>query len=201
VVFASCAPNLVPHDTNRDFDVFVRDRVTGTTRRISVSSNEGQANDFSGETAAISSNGRYVVFDSWATNLVPGDTNRDSDVFLRDLAKGITERVSVADGGVQATGGSTEPAVSSDGRFVAFSSAAPNLAPGNKQVFDVYVRDRVNDTTRPVATSANGDLGNGSSEAPVITPSGRFIAFSSNSSDLVPEDTNGAEDIFVQDLG
>lgn len=201
VVFGSCAANLVLHDTNRNFDVFVRDRVRGTTRRVSVSSTEAQGRGFSGETSTISITGRYVAFSSLAANLVRGDTDRDSDVFLRDRTRGTTERVSVAGGGTQANGGSVEPAVSTDGRFVAFTSAATNLAPGSKQAFSIYVRDRLKNITLPVATNASGARGNADGEAPVMTPSGRFISFSSNSSDLVPNDTNGHEDVFVRDLG
>lgn len=201
VVFSSCASNLVRDDTNRAFDVFVRDRATGTTRRVSVGGSEAQAKGFSGETTTISSDGRYVAFNSDAANLVRGDTNRDSDVFLRDRRRGTTERVSIGNGGVQARGFSHEPAVSSDGRYVAFSSSAPNLAAGTGQVYQIYLRDRLNHTTVAVSTNENGAPGNGFSETPVISPVGRYIAFSSLSSDLVPNDTNEQEDVFLRDLG
>ncbi len=181
--------------------MFVRDRATGTTRRVSVGGSEAQAKGFSGETTTISSDGRYVAFNSDAANLVRGDTNRDSDVFLRDRRRGTTERVSIGNGGVQARGFSHEPAVSSDGRYVAFSSSAPNLAAGTGQVYQIYLRDRLNHTTVAVSTNENGAPGNGFSETPVISPVGRYIAFSSLSSDLVPNDTNEQEDVFLRDLG
>ena len=105
VVFSSGASNLVRGDTNRDFDVFVRDRRRGTTRRVSVSSSERQGNDFSGEYATISYEGRYVAFDSYASNLVPGDSNGDGDAFVRDIQAGTTRRVSVSNTGQEGNGG------------------------------------------------------------------------------------------------
>src|SRR6185436_18281847 len=115
VAFASAATNLVPGDTNGQVDVFVRDRSSGTTQRVSVSSAVAQA-DFGSTIPAISADGRYVVFESFATNLVPGDTNGLTDVFLRDRQTGITERISVTTFEAQANGASRTPAVSADGR-------------------------------------------------------------------------------------
>ena len=131
VAFWSGASNLVPGDTNEHYDVFVRDRQLGTTDRVSVASNGTQAN---GDSAfpAISADGRYVTFESEASNVVPGDTNHARDVFVRDLRSGTTERVSVATDGTQANGDSLIPAISADGRYVAFDSAASNSSPATR---------------------------------------------------------------------
>ena len=104
VAFGSDASNLVPGDTNESRDVFVRDRKLGTTRRVSVSSTETQGNSVSFGLPAISSDGRYVAFGSDASNLVPGDTNRSADVFVRDRKLGITRRVSVSSTETQGNG-------------------------------------------------------------------------------------------------
>jgi Tol biopolymer transport system component len=142
VAFYSYARNLVPNDTNQSPDVFVRDRRTRTTERVSVARNGAQANDAS-DFAAISADGRYVTFHSPAANLVPGDTNGAGDVFVRDRRTRRTERVSVARNGAQAKGSSVYPAISADGRFVAFASDASNLVLGDTNAsFDVFVRRR-----------------------------------------------------------
>jgi archaellum component FlaF (FlaF/FlaG flagellin family) len=141
VTFQSIASNLVPGDTNSTFDVFVRDRRSGTTQRVNVATDGTQANGDS-FSLAISADGRYVTFQSIASNLVPGDTNDRTDVFVRDLRSGTTQRVSVATGGTQANGDSDIPAISADGRYVAFESGASNLVPGDtNHSEDVFVRD------------------------------------------------------------
>jgi uncharacterized membrane protein len=141
VAFASAATNLVPGDTNRALDVFVRDRELDTTERVSVSSTGEQGNSHSFQ-PAISANGRYVAFASAATNLVAGDTNRDNDVFVRDLKLGTTERLSVSSGGREGDENSQAPAISADGRYVAFTSKASNLVSHDTHFDDVFVRDR-----------------------------------------------------------
>jgi Tol biopolymer transport system component len=145
----SDASNLVPGDTNRSFDVFVRDRWTGTTRRVSVSSTGGQANGFGSFAPGLSMNGRFVAFVSNASNLVPGDTNGISDAFVRDRWTGSTRRASVGQDGAQANGSGSfgsnnvAPAISAEGRFVAFASDASNLVPGDtNQALDVFVHRR-----------------------------------------------------------
>src|SRR2546430_416947 len=133
VVMNSDATNLVPHDTNKRKDVFVRDRRTGKTVRVSVSSAGRQAN-FASVVPALSADGRYVAFATAASNLVPHDTNGLEDVFVRDRRTGKTTRVSVTSRERQATGspthtGSTAPLISGDGRYVAFHPDASNLVP------------------------------------------------------------------------
>ncbi len=205
VVFQSDAPNLVPGDTNRLVDVFLRDRASGVTKRLSVGAH-GQANGASGF-AAISASGRYVAFQSMASNLVAHDTNRSVDVFIRDLATRKTSRVNVSSRGLQAKGPSesTQPALSADGRFVAFESSATNLVPGDtNKLADVFVRDRRTGRTERVSVTSKGkqagaDRTNNGSNAPSISGDGRYVAFHSADSNLVPGDTNRTFDIFVHD--
>ena len=317
VAFSSDASNLVPGDTNATRDVFVRDRKLGTTRRVSVSSNETQGNSVSFGLPVITSDGRYVAFGSDASNLVPGDTNGSADVFVRDRKLGTTRRVSVSSSETQGNGlqlraagdqfgmagtspsarsrrtwcpatpttpptcssgtgswappaGSAcpapeprataavssrrsvraagtspsvrlrrtwcpvtpttpstcssgtgaghhppgqrvqhrspgrrvsfGPAISSAGRYVAFSSDASNLVPGDTNAAqDVFVRDRQLGTTRRVSVSSTGAQGNSDSFDPAISSAGRYVAFSSDASNLVPGDTERHRDVFVRD--
>ena len=144
VAFLSKAANLVPGDTNGDYDAFVRDRLVGTTERVSVNS-DGEEQNYGISQIGIdmSADGRYVAFPSPATNLVPDDTNGYGDVFIRDRVTGTTKRVSVTTGGAQANGGSGWPAISADGYHVAFESSATNLASeaGDSSQLRVYVHD------------------------------------------------------------
>ncbi|HEX5504820.1 MAG TPA: HYR domain-containing protein, partial [Thermomicrobiales bacterium] len=202
VAFVSDATNLVPNDTNGRGDVFVRDRQAGATERVSVDSDGVQANGASDiHSVALSADGRYVAFLSAATNLVPGDTNSTTDVFVRDRQFGTTERVSVAGGGAQANNGSTDtPALSADGRYVAFASAATNLVPGVDTICeDVFVHDRQTGATERVSVASDGGQANGCSRDPTLSADGRSVAFRSFASNLVPDDTNGTWDVFVHD--
>ena len=202
VAFTSLAGNLVAGDTNGAWDVFVRDRRSGTTERVSVDSSGAQANDASGYFGcSISSDGRYVAFGSIATNLVPGDTNGQEDIFVRDRRSGTTELVSVAVAGSQADGASSLPSVSADGRFVAFRSYATNLvASDTNGSGDVFVRDRLSGTTVLVSTDSLGALADDESSVPSISADGRWVAFASAATNLVPGDTNASWDMFVRDL-
>jgi len=194
VAFDSYASNLVPGDTNGVWDSFVRDRATGTTRRVSVSSDGAEGNASSGN-ASISADGRFVAFGSMASNLAPGEM---SGVFVHTLATGRTERVSVSSSGVPGTG--ETPAISSDGRYVAFASSFPYVTKDTNSNYDVdvYVRDRVQHTTRRISVSSNGEQSNGFSGHPAISADGRYVAFDSYASNLVPNDT-GTWDVFVRD--
>jgi Tol biopolymer transport system component len=200
VAFESDATNLVPGDTNNTWDVFVHDRATGQTSRVSVSSGGVQATGGESWSPAISADGRHVAFVSAATNLVPGDTNGVADVFVHDRITGQTSRVSVATGGVQANGNSGFPSISADGRHVAFASAASNLVPGDTNgMADVFVHDRVTGGTSRVSVATGGAQANGHSDTPSISADGRYVAFESVASTLVPGDTNGTWDIFLHD--
>lgn len=160
VAFASYATNLVPGDTNASQDVFVRDRTTSTTTRVSVSSGGEQGNRVSA-LPSISADGRFVAFVSLAANLVPGDTNGKIDVFVHDRATGKTTRVSVSGAEAQADdeSGFEAPAISADGRYVAFSSYASNLiGPGKDSPYtsDVFLRDRARGVTARVSVTDTG---------------------------------------------
>ncbi|GGQ85326.1 TolB family protein [Couchioplanes azureus] len=263
VVFVSAAANLVPGDTNRVDDVFVRDLVAGTTTRVSVSGGGAQA-DRRSHAPSISADGRYVSFASDAANLVDGDTNGKRDVFVRDLIAGTTTRVSLAPSGAQGTRDSaTLSRISADGRHVTFQSALP-LADGTEgdqeNVFvrdlvagttvrinvtadgrranvptdrahgdldgwlapvtggryipfealtshadmslsaDVYLRDLETGTTTLVSVHRRGSEGTLHSVHPSMSADGRYVAFSSWAPDLVEGDTNGRQDVFVRDL-
>jgi Tol biopolymer transport system component len=199
VAFRSRASNLVPRDTNRAQDVFVRDRRTGTTTRVSVTDDGSEANGDSGG-AAISADGRIVAFWSNATNLVPGDTYGRKDVFVRDRVAGTTTRVSISSDGRQANAPSRAPALSGNGALVAFRSDASNLvAHDTNETGDIFVQDRRTDETSRVSVSSRGGQPNGRSRDPALNDNGRFVAFRSEASNLVPRDTNRAGDIFVHD--
>src|SRR5512133_470925 len=199
VTFDSEASNLVSGDTNGFSDAFVRDRSTGQTTRVSVSSTGEQGNDESFD--AVSADGNLVAFDSFASNLVPGDTNRDQDVFVRNLTTGETTRVSLTADGKQGQGQSFFPAISDDGQLLLFDSNARLVPEDTNRHFDAYAHDLVTGKTTLVSTSSAGGLGNGDSfndSAP--SSDHRFVAFNSDASNLVPGDTNGALDVFVHDL-
>lgn len=199
LVFRSRASNLVPADTNRAQDVFVRDRRTGTTTRVSVADDGSEANGDSGG-AAISADGRIVAFWSNATNLVPGDTYGREDVFVRDRIAGKTTRVSVSSVGRQANAESRQPALSGDGAIVAFRSDASNLvAHDTNRTGDIFAHDRRTGETTRVSVTSRGGQPNGRSRDPGLNGNGRFVAFRSEASNLAPHDTNRAGDIFVHD--
>jgi LPXTG-site transpeptidase (sortase) family protein len=200
VAFESDATNLVAGDINGKADVFVRDRQAGTTTRISVDSVGAEGNDHSFD-PAISGDGRFVAFSSWADNLVIGDTNGDIDIFVHNLTTGATTRASVANGGAQANGASYKPALSYDGRFLAFDSDAGNLVAGDTNAEDdVFVRDRMTGITTRVSVVSGGiEAVGGNSEDPAISGDGRYVAFESRATNLVPGDVNAEDDIFVHD--
>jgi Tol biopolymer transport system component len=201
IAFVSTATNLAPPDQNDSPDVFVRDMVNRTTTRVSVGSNGQEGNDFSGIVCpAISADGRYVVFWSDASNLVPGDTNGKRDIFVRDLVASTTTRVSVDSNGTQGDGYCFNPTISADGRWVAFESDSTNLVPGDTNgARDVFVHDRTTGATMRVSVASNGTQGNGDSTNPSLSVDGRFVAYESVASNLVPGDTNGIADVFVHD--
>jgi signal peptidase I len=199
VAFASSASNLVSGDTNGQTDVFVHDRQTGATERVSIDTAGSQANG-SSEAPAISADGRFVAFVSAASNFVPEDSNSQNDVFVHDRRTGTTERMSVDSAGNQADGRSDAPAISGDGRFVAFVAAASNLVVADSNgADDVFVHDRQTGTTERISIDTAGTHANGSSEAPAISADGHLIAFVSAASNLVPGDSNSQNDVFVHD--
>lgn len=201
VVFSSDANNLVSQDLNGKSDVFVHDRQTGLTTRLSVNANGAEGNGHSGG-AAISDNGRYIAFTSWANNLVEGDTNGLGDVFLYDQQTAELIRVSVGQGNVEANGDSEPPAISADGRFVVFGSYANNLVPNDtNEAADIFAFDRQTRVLTRVSVTQAGVQGNGDSGGSVsVSTTGSFIAFNSFANNLVSGDANEAYDIFVKEL-
>ena len=210
VAFQSSGADLAPGDTNALQDVFVHDRVTGTTARVSVATSGTQATGGASGDAAISADGRFVAFESTATNLVADDTNAAPDAFVHDLQTGTTERVSVSTAGVEANDRALDPAISADGSRVAFHSVAGNLVPGDANTAtDVFVRDRVARTTERVSLSAAGQEHRGPSIDPAISGDGRYVSFYVVDCALIPGDgclgapvgdDNAMVDVYVRDL-
>jgi flagellin-like hook-associated protein FlgL len=200
IVFQSSASNLVAGDTNGQTDIFLKNLTTGVTSLVSTDSNGVQANGNS-ESASISADGRYILFTSYASNLVSGDTNGVRDVFLKDLATGVTSRVSTSQAGAQGNGQSYISAITTDGRFALFQSAASNLVTGDTNaVMDVFRKDLVTGEIIRVSTDSSGVQGNAFSSGAVASADGRFVAFLSTASNLVSGDTNGFSDVFIKDV-
>jgi Tol biopolymer transport system component len=213
VVFESLSGDLAPGDTNGKWDVFLRDLQTGSTILVSVNSAGTASGNGDSGSAAVSADGRYVVFVSTATDLVAGvtDANAAKDVFIRDTWPGGTTILVSATKGGGRTGDkeSTRPALSADGRVIAFLSEATNLVAtdGNGRR-DVFVRDVQANTTSLVSVNSAGTAGgNGvsgpnyyDSSPPDISADGNYVAFESLASNLVANDTNAAMDVFVRDL-
>lgn len=198
VVFDSWANDLLATtDSNGAPDLFLRDMAAGTTVRVSVSNSGGQANGASCE-PAMSADARFIVFTSLATNLVPGDTNGVPDVFVRDRASLTTQRMSVGPAG-QGALESHMPAISADGRYVAFGSYAALLPGDTNGMEDVYVRDRQLGTLERVSVGPGGIEGENESTLPTISADGRWVAFWSNATRFVGGDMNGKPDMFLAD--
>ena len=202
VVFWSNASNLVANDTNNDRDVFIHDRENGQTTIVS-----GGANKNSDGTVlsapSISANGRYVAFESSATNLVAGDGNGCRDIFVLDRDNSIIIRISVASNGTEGNGWSYLPKISADGRYVAFTSAASNLVTGDNQLYqtDAFIHDRETGQTTMLSVDTNGNaINDGCNGTWVggISADGRYVAFSSCYGGLVPGGYVPYADIFVR---
>jgi hypothetical protein len=199
VAFESGSASVVVGDTNGKADVFVRDRLLNQTTRESVTSAGFQVNGSSSR-PALSADGRFVVFESDATNLVTGDTNSKWDVFVRDRQLGQTSRVNVNSSGTQANGFGRWPSISSDGRFVAFYSNASNLISGDVNgSYDVFIRDLLTGQTILASKNSGGFQGDYNSSYPTLSADGRFVAFVSSASNLVPG-VAGSSHIYVHDL-
>jgi cysteine-rich repeat protein len=200
VAFSSNATNLDAPDDNPFSDVFVRDRVAGTTTRVSVASDGTQGVGFN-LAPTLSADGRLVGFVSDDTLLAPGDTNGLSDTFVRDLETGLTERVSVSSEGLQAEGGaSAAAAMSMDGRWIAFHSTATNLVAGDTNtVRDVFVHDRLTGITQRASLRTGGTQTTAQSTGPVsVSEDGQVVSFGSSDTALVAGDTNADPDSFVR---
>jgi Tol biopolymer transport system component len=198
VIISSLADNLLPGDTNGKIDTFVHDRQTGLNERVTVSSLGIEGNEGGG--GVISANGRYVAISSRSDNLVPGDTNGESDVFIHDRETRVTERISVSTTGLEANGPSLGTSISADGRHVAFSSEATNLVPGSANArISAFVHDRQTGVTERVSVNSLGVEGNRTNRELAISADGRYVSFGSDAGNLVLKDTNGSDDVFVHD--
>lgn len=198
VLFASTAHNLVSLATNRPLpalfpapiNVYLRDRLKGSTVLVSVNRDGSGGGDGDSIPIGVSTNGRYALFESTADNLVAGDTNNAADVFVRDLAAGTTILVSVAANGGVGDDASYSSVMTPDGRYVAFASAAENLVPGDTNgIPDVFERDLVGKVTTLISVGAQDRPGSSSgvwSDSPVVTPDGRYVAYYSTASNVVP---------------
>lgn len=210
LAFASDASNLVAGDTNSARDIFLFDSQVGSVRRLNLSQQGAQGNANS-HTPAVSGNGRYLAFSSDATNLVFGDNNGFTDIFVVDTITGAISRLSLASDGTQANNSSFKPAISTTGRYVVFESSATNLvSPATAVgVTHIYLRDRdvsgsgVFDTAGNVSTtlisaSTAGTRGDRNSIQAAISGDGQFVAFASDATNLIAGDTNGYRDVFVR---
>jgi Tol biopolymer transport system component len=208
LAFTSTAVNLVPGDVNNAADVFLYDRVTRKVELVSQSSSgaHGAGECASSIGPSISQDGRYVAFSSCASNLVPGDLNAASDVFVRDRRTRTTRLVSTnADGGqamLPLTGHSSgAPSISPDGRYVAFTSGASDLVQKDtNNENDVFLKDLRTGAVQLVSVSSAGVQANQGASSASVSRDGRFVAFPSYSDNLVPDDTNAAIDVFVRDV-
>ena len=197
VAFESQASNLDPGDTNGNSDIFIFDRQAVQAGRITITSQGVQANADSTD-PDISGNGRFIAFQSDASNLVPEDTNHMRDIFTFDRLTNAFRLVSVAADGRQADGDSENVSISEDGRYLVFESQASNLVPGDENGFmDIYIFDQVTENVMRASISSAGVGANGPSHSPVISGDGRLVAFVSEADNLVAGDSNAAADVFV----
>jgi len=200
VAFVSRATNLVPGGAGGGCHVYVHNRLTGETSLVSVASDGTPGNADSSE-PSISGDGQFVAFTSQATNLAPGGASSWPDVFVHNTQSGQTTCISITFSGADGNGLSGSPAISADGRFVAFVSSSSNLvADDTNTCLDVFVRDRQGGATTRVSVRAGGVEANWDSDAPSISGDGRFVAFESKATNLVADDTNGHDDVFVHDV-
>ena len=202
VVFTSSATNLVPGDDEGEVDVFAADLRTGAIRRISQAPDGTGGNDQSYAVGrCLSKNGRYVVFTSFATNLVPGESYAGSvsNVFLHDLREGTTVRLTGGLDGMGADAFTSDAAISPNGRFATYVSSATNLEEGFGNHNEVYVED-LRKGTRTMVSRVEGQQANGNCFEPSVANNGRVVAFRSQANNLVLNDSNGYFDAFVADL-
>ena len=200
VAFHSYGDDLVAGDTNGHYDVFVRDRATGTTERVSVASSGAQSNGSSSH-PALSEDGRFVAFVSYATNLVAVDVNDEADVFVHDRLTGATTLASRSTAGEQANGRCERASISADGRRVAFQSFATNLAPdANAFKRDAFVHDRLTGETTLVSLGDQGQASAENCDGTLISADGSVVAFTTSADAFVEGDDNASSDVFVRDL-
>lgn len=180
--------------------IFLRDRILNITKIISLNNAGGVADGDCGE-SAISGDGRFVAFASWASNLISGDSNGLADIFIRDLILNTTKLVSISASGQQGNVESYNPSISFNGQFIAFVSSANNLVNNdNNGVEDIFVKDMISGAIKIVSLNNNGEQANSYSSSPSISNDGTRVAFSSMADNLVDGDNNSRRDVFVRDL-
>ncbi len=200
VYFTSYASNLVVGDTNGAADVFVKDLTSGDIS-LAITASDGSPSNSASYSFVFSPNGSKVAFVSYASNLVAGDTNGASDVFVKDLTSGVLTRVSTGVGGIQSNGDSVGHVFSPDGGKIAFISNASNLVAGDtNSVSDIFIKNLTSGAITRVSTATNGAQSDGSSYNLVFSPDGTKIAFASTAGNLVVGDNNFSSDIFVKNL-
>lgn len=199
IAFQSTATNLVPFDNNGEPDVFVYDRQSAATERVSVASDGSQAAGSSFQ-PGISADGRWVVFASSAINLDPRDTTSWIDVFIHDRQTGQTELISLSEDGAESAGFAAAPAISADGRYVAFSSAASNLVAGDGNDFeDIFLYDRQTGDMSRVSVRSNGDEVYADSYEPALSADGRYVVFWSYAVDLTEDEGTSGWNVYLHD--
>lgn len=199
VAFESYSSSLTDGDNNASCDVFVHDRVTDKTTVVSVASDGSPGNDHSHD-PSLSDDGRYLTFGSFASNFFAEDANGAMDIFLHDRNTLQTSIVSVSNGGFLGNGRSSNPIISANGRYIAFSSEASNLVENDtNNAEDVFLYDHLTGEISRISVSSDGEEGNDSSILQSLSKEGRFIGFSSVASNLVDGDLNGCSDAFIHD--
>lgn len=197
--FRSYGNNLVPGDTNISVDLYVKTLLGGAVARVSTDSSNGQVN---GESSGLawSPSGTQIAFISKASDLVPGDTNKKDDVFIKDLTSGAVTRLSTDASGTESNDWAGAPGWSPDGKRIAFNSAASNLVPGDSNGFgDIFVKALADGSIERISTNASGGQSDGYSLSVFNwSPDGTRIAFTSEATNLVPGDTNGIQDVFIK---
>jgi Tol biopolymer transport system component len=200
VAFTSRASNLTLDDINGVSDVFVHDFQSGATSLASVSS-DGLPGDRASKFPSMSADGRFVAFESAATNLVPRDTNGVPDIFVRDLQAGVTVRVSVKSNGTQVRRGGLFPKISADGSTIGFHSSAEKMVAGDtNRTIDSFVHSLQTGETTRVSVASDGSEANGASFTPRLSADGHLVAFVSDASNLVSDDVNARGDVFLHNL-
>ncbi|MBL8862759.1 MAG: PD40 domain-containing protein [Planctomycetes bacterium] len=201
VAFQSAFTNLDPADTNGFTDIYVYDRLAGTTELVSITAN-GVQGDSGSTRPSISGDGRYVAFSTGATTFHPADVNGLNDIFVKDRLTGALTLVSARPEGMPGNGFSDRPSISADGRFVAFESRSTDLGPPHHPMyagFDVYVRDLLTSTTTAVDRTIFGAPPMYDCLNARLSADGRFVAFDSQNLNLVIGDTNNSNDVFLHD--
>ncbi len=187
--------------TDQAPEIHVTGELPEPIRMVSVAANGTQANGYNSYEPSVSADGRYVAFNGYATNLVLGDTNGTSDIFVKDMQTGAVILASTTADGTQANGVNNGASISDDGRYVAFASYATNLVAGDtNNTWDVFVKDLQSGALIHANTAADGTQANGWTSIPSISADGRYVTFASAATNLVPEDTDNTPDIFIKDL-